>query len=328
MQLRLAMSLVFALFLSPCFVPLVADDPPLDESRMKNALSALAAAGPAQRARAVQAVESLGVAALEAVRKARDTQSDPGPRAALDRAVVRLTAVKLRPLLKERSGTNLTFDGQYADLKESGADAVLALLEMFEDEDEPGDLRLAAIRALADAGGASILPRVSALAEDPLLGEVLREEAGTLLAILGDPRFMDRQVVQVVNEIKSRPANPLEKIRLHEKLAGLYYRMRRYPRAIEEYERAVGILESLRSRLSKDSPLRQRFAQTYYNGACSMSLGGQMEKCRAYLKKSMELDPVHLRSIEKDGDLRRLREAPDFKEFMKELLKPLEKKSI
>src|SRR5262245_39820515 len=90
---------------------------PAAPEKVKAAVTALERAPSSERPRAAVDLIALGPEALAETRAARDRATDPGARAALDRASRWILAAKLRPVLKERAETGLSYDGQYTDLK-------------------------------------------------------------------------------------------------------------------------------------------------------------------------------------------------------------------
>jgi tetratricopeptide (TPR) repeat protein len=308
------------------------EPPALDPARVKAAVEKVLQASGDQRRRAAAELIELGPGALAEARRARDGAPEGEARSALDHAARWLLAAKLEPILKERAESGLTFDGQYADLKAEGPEAAGSLLALFDDEETPGSIRIAAAHALADLGTKDLLPAIRHLEEDPLLAAPLREEAGTLLAILGDDSQLRKKIQELSHKTEEKDLNPLERYGANIELSNLYYRIRRYPQAIECYDRAIGILEVLRSRAAKEPDLQKRLAtelaQTYYNAACSLSLNKDVERAREMIRKAIAIDPVFLKSLDKDGDLKNLREAHGYAEFRKEVERPLEKKSI
>ncbi len=298
----------------------------------------------AERRRATLELLELGPAALAETRRARDAEGDPSIRAVLDHAAQWLLAEKIKPILKERAETLLTFDGQFEDLKGEGPETTGALLKLFDDQETSLTIRMAAAHALADMNNPAVLPALRRMDEDPLLAFRLREEARTLMAILGDTSRLEKKIRELeekaerkLKPIGERQGN-IDLIRLIElysqtyqeniDLSNLYYRIRKYGKAIECYERAVKILEDLRPLQRSSSQFNREFALTYYNMACSLSLNNEIDRAREMLRKAIKLDPMHLKNLEKDGDLRKLREAPGYEEFKRELEKPLEDKSI
>jgi tetratricopeptide (TPR) repeat protein len=288
------------------------------------------------RRAAVLDLVALGPSALDEVRKARDGAADAGIRAALDRAAGWILAAKMKPILSERGSSNLTFDGQYDDLKAEGPEASEALVLLVGDEESDAIVRLAAVHALADLRDPRVLPALRKLEEDPLLAFRLREEAGIVMAILGDTSRIDRKIRELAGEVESRSTKEIKKRQGNElweiyrdntKLSNLYYRIRQYGKAVACYDRALKALEELHSR-SRSTLFREDLALTYYNAACSLTLNGEVDRAKEMLKKAVETDPRHLKSLEKDGDLRKLREAPGYEEFKRELGKPIEGKSI
>jgi len=311
---------------------------PADPQKVRSALERLRGAqGAGERRKALLDLVDLGPGALEEVRKARDAAGGPEDRADLDRAARELLARKLKPLLAERSATLLTFDGQFDDLKAEGPEAAPALLGIFDDEETPPAVRIAAAHALADLKGQDLLPALRKIEEDPLLAWRLREEAGILMAILGDPSRVDRKIRELAAKAETKSLDRIQRRGDGELLAvcqenldlsNLYYRIRQYKKAIDCYDRTLKALVELRSRRRGSLQIERELALAYYNAACSLSLDGQVDRAKEMLRKSVEIDPTHLRNLDKDGDLRKVREAPKYEDFKKDLEKPLEKRSI
>jgi len=308
------------------------DEPALDPAKLRAAIERVEKAPAAERRRTVFDLIAFGPGALGEVRRARDAADDPQAKEALGRAARWILAGKLKPVLIERYDTGLTFDGQYSDLRAEGPEAAESLLALLDDEESPGRVRIAAARALADTADESILPRLRRMDSDPLLPELLQEETGVLMAIFGDTRRHEKKIQELSAKVERRTGNALQRFQDNIDLANLYYRIRRYKSAIECFDRAIEILEALRPRLSGDPDTARgiavELAQTYYNAACSLSLQKEIERARAMIKKAVALDLNTLKNLEKDGDLKNLRESPGYAEFKKELEKPLEKKSI
>ena len=307
-------------------------------------IAAVESASPAERPRRIHELSSAGAAALEATRKARDAATDPDLRRAYARAAVWQLAAKLTPPLKEGFESQLTFDGQYDDLAKDGPEAIDALLALAEDAaGEPG-VRLAAFRAIADVARRldattskesrrDLLSRLRNLYHDPLLPSVLEEQAGFLLAIFGDTHAVDARIARLESMSKTTEVN--EKLQSHLELAELYYRIRRYDQAVKSYDEIISayerILEILeRNQIPREDMARHRrqHALHLYNAACSSSLGGQIEKAKDFLRKAVELDPMHYGNMEKDGDLANLRKDPGYAAFRRELGRKADKEEL
>ncbi len=280
------------------------------------------------RARARRDLVAIGAPALGVVR-ARIAALEPGAsRAILEQAAVSLLARKLAPTIAERVSTGLYFDGQYDDFKDAGPETVPALLSIVEDEAVGDGLRRGALNALADLASPDLLPRLRQLESDVLLDPALREELATLLAILGDTRKIDRKIREVSERI-GHP-DPDEFVRANSELAHLFYKIRKYSSATECYERILdlfGRFESLPT-FQPTADFFKRKALHHYNAACSYSLAGELDKARDNLRKAIEIDPSHFNNMERDGDLRGVRESDAYDEFVRELRTLLEERSI
>jgi tetratricopeptide (TPR) repeat protein len=321
------------------------------------AIEAVREAAPEGRSALVQRLIDLGDEALEPVRAARDAAEDPAVRRALNRAATWILAGKMVPRFREALETQLTFDGQYSGLEELGPEVTHALLELLGDEATEPVLRLCACRALADVADASVVPRLRALSSDVLLPRLLREQVGILLAIFGDTYAVEADITRLSR--LTRSASETLQVGAYLELANLYYRIRRYQKAVECYEeilRLYGGFQKLLEERTRDLR-RQRDRESdpgrrllfeqqvlalekqleataeelslhYYNAACSNTLAGNIERAKKYLRKAVQGEPSHYTNMEKDGDLGRLRSHPSYGEFRKELGKLFEDKAL
>lgn len=204
----------------------------------------------------VEKLIALGPEALETVRAARDAAEDPGVRKHLGKAAIWQLATAITPVLEAGLETQLTFDGQYSDLEKHGKEGVRTLLAIVDGSTEPLPLRLAACRALADVGDASILTKLRSLYGDILLydvghpnaPELLRDQIGILLAIFGDTHGIEGELKKHQRFVRHERWN----IRLSAnlQLSNLYYRIRNYKRAVEHYEE---ILQIYATRIDEDT---------------------------------------------------------------------------
>lgn len=279
-------------------------------------------------ARAVRRVFELGADALDAARKARDSAGEKPCHEPLQRVVRALHAAKLTKIIEARVATNLFFDGQYDDLRSEGAEGVAALIFIVDDEDAHPAIRRGAINALADLATPESLTDLRRLERDPLLPELLREELGMLMAILGDTRNVQKTIREISRRIEHE--NPLIAVPANTELAHVYYRIRSYKKATECYERVLAIFDDLGKRpgFRPTAEFFREKALHHYNAACSYSLAGEIEKARENLEKAARIDRSHLENMEKDGDLKRAREAEGWAEFKKKLVESTRRRSI
>jgi tetratricopeptide (TPR) repeat protein len=328
-----------------------------EKSAPADLLARLADAGPAERWIIGLELGQMGAEALEATRKARDAAEKPELREALSRAATWQLALKITPALREGFESQLTYDGQFSRLKEEGPEVLDALYQLIRDSATDISIRLSACRALADvvepggprtpgtpaSSGAlvkpealkALLPNLRQLYHDILCPYVVKEQTGFLLAILGDTHAVDSEVDRY--EKLAQSENPRESTASYVQLANLYYRIRRYQKAVKCYEKLIPFYESLYRQQKRIKPplpeeilekLRGELALQYYNAACSNSLYGDLDKSRTLLRKAVELDPMHYNNLQKDGDLLNLRKDPGFADFLKELGKLFEKESL
>jgi tetratricopeptide (TPR) repeat protein len=313
--------------------------PALAEDRPASAdlIARLAAAPPAERERLVHELAHAGASAIAATRQARDQAADPGLKETYARAATWQVALKVRPVLRTGLETNLTYDQQYADLKDEGPEIVGALFALAEDAATDGPERLAALRAIADVAaprrgagqsaaageGAAILSRLRRLHHDVLLPAYLKEEVRFLLAIFGDHDAVRSEIAR--HEKLARSQDLGESHQSHRELAQLYYRMRDYEKAVKSYEKVIGNLErELERRVNRLDPevvlaWRKTLALEYYNAACSSSLAREIEKAKGFLRKAIAIDSSHFVNMEKDGDLANVRKDASYAAFRKEV---------
>lgn len=306
-------------------------------------IARIAAAGPEERPALVHRLSRVGPEALSATRAARDAQPEGELRRAYGRAATWQLAQKIAPTLLEGFESRLTFAGQFLSLESEGPEVAEALFSILDDEASDARIRLAACRALADvldpkleharSGGllseaerSSFRERLRRVHRDVLLPQAIKEQVGFLLALLGDLQAVDASLRRLLR--LSASADELERAQSHLELADLYYRIRQYDKAVKNYEKLTEFFEVLLS-AQKRAPgneettreIARQLALHYYNAACSSALGGDIDRAKLFLKRAVELDSLHLESIQKDGDLSNLRRDPGYPEFFEALKK-------
>lgn len=281
----------------------------------------------------VHAIVALGEDALSAVQTAQDTTPAGPTKRALARASTWIVVGQVSAVLRAGIETQLTFDGQYVELKKGAKKNISALLAMIDDESVLFDLRITACRALADIGDSSVVTRLRKLHGDLLLPPTLREEIGVVLAVFGDTLSVRRDLKEYGRFVKS--PRPTIRLSANLQLAHLYYRIRDYERAVEAYEKILKISKDIydarkRSGLPKQllEPIKAQMTLHYYNAACSNTLHGNLERAKRYLRKAVEGDPMHFSNIDKDGDLVQLRRHESYPKFKKELRELIEEEEL
>ena len=151
---------------------------------------------------------------------------------------------------------------------------------------------------------------------NPILLIISNELQNTAKRTLQEMRRLGRKLEEKNLENRERLRAGFELDRLTNRqlalsleLSNLYYRIRNYPRAVENYHKVLEIIEDDQRRNPQDPRLKRRLALNYYNAACSMSLNGDVKEAREHLRKALLLDPTHFKSVERDGDLRKLAQA-------------------
>lgn len=282
---------------------------------------------------AVDELIAIGPEALDDVRAARDETKDEEAARALDHAATWIVAREILPILERGIESQLTYDGQYAELADFGKGVSRALVAIVDDSASPFADRIAACRALADLGDKEVLPDLRRLERDVLLPHGLREQLSILLAIFGDRHAIEREIA----EYERFAADRVLSVRLAAltQLANLWYRIRDYKKAVGTYEEILSIYEQV-LKDQRDAGTPAEFLQAvereltlhYYNAACSNSLYGDLDRAKEYLRRAVEGDPTHFDNMTADGDLRRLREDPSYEDFRRELGKLFEGKDL
>ena len=274
-----------------------------------------------------------GAAALPLTRKARDAATNDTVRATLAKAAKWQLADRLTPTLQAGLDTQLTFDGQFAELKREGEEGVDALFALLESEDAKPEIRIAASRAIADVGSPALLPRVRLLYYDILFPAYLREQMSILLAIFGDTHTVHRDIERLKTLAASEVPRRIEAG--NRELANLYYRTRNYKEAVVCYERVLSVWEDwyktqkgFGASAEDLAALDELIALHYYNAACSNSLNGSFERSKKYLKEAIRRHAAHFENLEKDGDLAPLRKDPSYAEFREELEATFDEQSL
>ena len=252
---------------------------------------------------------------------------------ALELARNNIVAKQVSRVLERGIKSQLSFDGQYNELASNRAENIEALFHLLNDESSPLGIRLSSCRALADIGDKNLIPRLRLLYWDLLLDARLREELGIILAVFGDTQSVEKELARYTKFVDHQ--RTLVRLSANIQLSNLYYRIRNYAKAVEAYEKILELSERIyKAERQAGMPkeiLRAREDQLnlhYYNAACSNSLNGSLERARKYLLKAVPGNPEHYGNIGKDGDLLKLREAPDFPAFMKKLGRLFEDEEI
>jgi tetratricopeptide (TPR) repeat protein len=309
-----------------------AEDPAADE-KARELVASLLAASSDERPGFVERLIALGPDALATIEDARKHASDGSVLGALERAATWIAAGRVTEVLERGIETQLTFDGQYAELRADAAKNVPALLALIDDESTDFAVRVAACRALADVAEPAVVPFLRELYSDLLVPPALREEIGVVLAIFGDGFAVRKELKEYSRGAKSRRIR--ERLSAHIELANLNYRIRKYRSAVESYEEILRLTKELydarrRSGLPKAllAPIEAQLSLHYYNAACSNTLFGDLERAKDYLRKAVAGNPEHFSNIEKDGDLLKLRQHPSYPEFRRELGKLFENQEL
>lgn len=249
--------------------------------------------------------------------KFRDAQRSP-LLVELAEAIARTT---LRRALAEE-GT-LIYYGQFEELRPLGDEGGFALLNVVRDEDAQRVIRVRAALAvgdvtpaLSDGTQAQLRKQLQALIDDFLTEEWCALEAGYLLARLGDRSFVDGRIAEYSKVAGQEPtlARVPEIIGAQTELAEVHYRIADYANAVKHYRQKRVILLDLKERVTTELQpgIDEEVALLDYNLACSLSLAGRFDEAFESLESALKHDSATLAMVQADGDLRRLRETPNF----------------
>lgn len=219
----------------------------------------------------------------------------------------------------------LLYRGQFSHLGSMIPEVVDTLLALMRNEDEEQALRVRAGNALGDlvlddTSRERLREALREICADFLSEPWFEQEAGYLLARLGDRSYIDPLIAHW-SEVAKEPAtaaNVGHLISAHAALAEVYYRVGDYPAAIQHYQLRAVILEGLRERVRPElvPTLEQDLALLRYNTACSQSLAGRFGDAFRSLDQAIAHADITLEMVARDGDLRALRAAPQFADWL------------
>ena len=251
-------------------------------------------------------LQKLGPAVLPKIESLFTKESDATRLEGLARSWVREA---LDRAMRDQAG--LIYHGQFAALKPLGHRGATVLLQIFRDEDERRELRRRAAMAMGDIGDRSILPRLRETMADFLSEGWVQQDAGFLMARLGDRSFVDRRIADA-KEVAVRPATTANLpvlVAAHTTLAEVYYRTGDYDGAIKHYRQKMTILGELRGHVRPEltAGIDEEIALLNYNMACSLSLAGKIEPSYQALRRAIPHAAITIDMVKADGDLRGLR---------------------
>jgi hypothetical protein len=231
-----------------------------------------------------------------------------------------LVARLMSASMRKQMDSNAIYEGQFAELKVYGVDAVRLLLgwTMEPPKDVPEErvetFKTAAVRALRDVG-----PEARHM---DAVKNVLREAAGrasqagnedllfTTAGVLR--RFGDAVIFDAIKEQAGKAAAaPEARARRSgfKALADLHYAVGDHQASAEHYQKLVAVCEEL-----KEPPAQ--IAINYYNAACNFALCKKADEGFAMLTKAVEAGAktgaVTLNLLKSDRDIAILREDPRF----------------
>ncbi len=225
-----------------------------------------------------------------------------------------------------RTQERVQYRGQFKGFAKMREIAVPELWRLFTDEDETIALRSRAARALSDVQAKEVLDDLPELIDDFLSEEWLVREAEFLAARLGETRYLDQRIALLAKVLEQplTPANLSTHVAAHEDLAEIYYEISDFSKSVKHTMQKLTILQDLAER-SQNQVLRlslfDEIRGLHYNLGCAYARNRQFPEAISALEIALTSSTISLDMILSDGDLKSLRERPEFQEFLKEARK-------
>lgn len=212
------------------------------------------------------------------------------------------------------------YRGQYAALVPLGTPAARLLLTMLRDEDLFIARRRQAANALHDVANTELIGALHQTMEDLLLEPWVETEVGLMLARLGERQTLDRWIGQLRRITDPPPTT----VTLAEVLKGLgtlgdlQFRSADLAGASTTHQRRIALMKDLIPRVSKrlQPALTDEMQAIHYNLACCLALSGKVEEAFEAARISLLSSTIRITMVEVDGDLRALREDPQWGEWL------------
>ena len=212
------------------------------------------------------------------------------------------------------------YRGQYAALVPLGTPAARLLLTVLRDEDLFIARRRQAANALHDVANTELIGALQQTMEDLLLEPWVETEVGLMLARLGERQTLDRWI----GRLRRITDPPPTTVTLAEVLKGLgtlgdlQFRSADLAGASTTHQRRIALMKDLIPRVSKrlQPALTDEMQAIHYNLACCLSLSGKVEEAFEAARISLLSSTIRITMVEVDGDLRALREDPQWGEWL------------
>jgi len=280
-------------------------------------------AEPKARAPIVKTLFQLGPAAFVRVEARRQTdEKDRNLRTLQGKLCAELVLVRFRAAEKLDPESPLTFAGQFDSLKKHGKRAVMGTMAVLKDDNAKMQYRRWAGDALSDIGDKSVLPELRVMADDFLLDDEVQEMAAFTMAALGDDSILKQKIETYAKQQREKPEVVF-------RIAHMFYRGRLYRKAIDIYTNVAKSIEKRLDEIEAELDDKQRaafdyrLALIYYSTACNHGLLGEIDESFKALESCATHDKENrfIRSVPRDGDLRKLREDERYKPWFETLLK-------
>ena len=224
----------------------------------------------------------------------------------------------------DREENQVRYRGQYRALIPLGMPAAQRLLQRFLDESQPFNRRQSCANALMDVATADLIPEIEAQLSTDLLIEVWAEkELVLLLAKLGQRLRIDRWLQELELQASQAPNTAtlpsiLEALTL---LGDLRFRSGLVQKACMAHQQRIDLLGDIagRVRVELRPGLIDEQLAIHYNLACCFSLLGETQKAMSALETSLGATSIRLEMVLVDGDLKPLRQLPNWADWVKKM---------
>jgi HEAT repeat protein len=291
------------------------------EKAIPNLIALLTGEDPEVKAAVMNALARIGRKAVEAALDALKKDGKDVPPDIIRDITCMQVEILLDALLTP-SGSFGYFKGQFNDLKAMGRPGMDVLAEiagnpgysfkLIKGEIGVNDFdtrqliaRQMACEGLGECGDQSDIPALKKALDDSTVSEaaaVAMYKLGDTSAIDGQKRELEDAIVAAAKD------NPQEAAQLKITLANLYVRLRQDEKAEPLFVQAVETLGDSVGEIS------------VYNLACVYATMGKKDESIRYLRKAVKLGYRDVSWMEMDGDLAPVREMPEYKQIIKEIL--------
>ncbi len=232
----------------------------------------------------------------------------------------------------DREENQVRYRGQYRALIPLGLPGAKRLLQRLLDESQPFDRRQSCANALMDVATANLVPEIEIRLSKDLLVEVwVERELVLLLAKLGQRMRIDRWLHELELQASQAPntATLPSILEALTQLGDLRFRSGLIEEARLTHQQRIDLLGDIagRVRVELRPGLIDEQLAIHYNLACCFSLLGETQKAMSALEKSLGASSIRLEMALVDGDLKPLRQLPDWNDWVKKMSLPTSTKT-